>query len=136
MTEWTRKYKVTVQPGDEIIETVSAYEAEGYLRMLELRLAEKDKERAKVEQHWSDYAQMEVRGLVEETQKKLAEKDKELERINTDNKQLYERSLDKDVTIARQLTEKTEKDKEIERLKGELKHANEVLLSPDEVSHG
>jgi len=44
MIEWTKKYKVMVQPGDEIIETVSAYEAEGYLRMLELRLAEKDKE--------------------------------------------------------------------------------------------
>jgi hypothetical protein len=44
MIEWTKKYKVMVQPGDEIIETISAYEAEGYLRMLELRLAEKDKE--------------------------------------------------------------------------------------------
>jgi len=57
---------------------------------------------------------------VNRIKEKLAEKDKELERINTDNKQLYERSLDKDVTIARQLTEKTEKDKEIARLKKEI----------------
>ena len=90
----------------------------------------------KVEVDWDGDGDWVICVPMKEAEEKLAEKDKELERINTDNKQLYERSLDKDVTIARQLTEKTEKDKEIERLKGELKHANEVLLSPDEVSHG
>jgi hypothetical protein len=76
-----------------------------WLEQADTMLAEKDKERAKVEQHWSDYALAEVRSLVGETQEKLAEKDKFIENMKKEWK------IDKDIIAEKDKELKTEQDK-------------------------